>query len=323
VLDKNILEHLMETNLEVKLNNELEKSGYRLDDAHKLFRFVTCVFEKVPPELVTWKFKVIMPIGAWDFSQKKILNINHFHEVFVDECTLVVVEDNLYLVEEFEEDYAQKDHICYTYYAAQNETLTIKEKKFQLSEYYDSAMSSIFARPVYKELDEALDYYDTRYAKESSCAILSRAWTDANKKEFMEKPEHYMRDSLWQCLQNILRNHTVKREQIVDATHPVDIKVTWPIISNVALIEVKWLGDSGKTKYRDSRANEGAKQLIEYLDMAVHEEPDKYFAGYLTVFDGRRGKNNNQYEQREINYNKDYLSHPRMNYRRFYMTENI
>lgn len=202
-----------------------------------------------------------------------------------------------------------------------NLCVTIKDKQFQLSEYYDSAITSIFAQPTYKELDEAMDYYNTRYVRDSSCAVLSQIWTDEAKREFVQKPEHFMRDSLWQCLQNILRNHTVKREQIVDATHPVDIKVTWPAINNVALIEVKWLGDSGQTQYRDARANEGAKQLIDYLASSVQEEPDKHFVGYLTVFDGRRGKTSNQYERQEINYRSEYSSHPSMNYRRFYMAE--
>lgn len=97
--------------------------------------------------------------------------------------------------------------------------------------------------------------------------------------------------------------------------------LTWPAINNVALIEVKWLGDSGQTQYRDARANEGAKQLIDYLASSVQEEPDKHFVGYLTVFDGRRGKTSNQYERQEINYRSEYSSHPSMNYRRFYMAE--
>lgn len=112
-----------------------------------------------------------------------------------------------------------------------------------------------------------------------------------------------------------------KLAKIDNATHPVDIKVTWPAINNVALIEVKWLGDSGQTQYRDARANEGAKQLIDYLASSVQEEPDKHFVGYLTVFDGRRGKTSNQYERQEINYRSEYSSHPSMNYRRFYMAE--
>lgn len=122
------------------------------------------------------------------------------------------------------------------------------------------------------------------------------------------------------CEQSVVMDFS-KPVSIVDATHPVDIKVTWPAINNVALIEVKWLGDSGQTQYRDARANEGAKQLIDYLASSVQEEPDKHFVGYLTVFDGRRGKTSNQYERQEINYRSEYSSHPSMNYRRFYMAE--
>ncbi len=305
----------------LQLKSELSKYGYQLDAAHKLFRFITSIFERTPPELITWKFKVIMPVGDWDFSQKIILNFHRMNEVFTSECAFIIVDSNLYLIEPYEADYSGRDHICYQYNAPQNESLTIKDKQFQLSEYYDSAITSIFAQPTYKELDEAMDYYNTRYVRDSSCAVLSQIWTDEAKREFVQKPEHFMRDSLWQCLQNILRNHTVKREQIVDATHPVDIKVTWPAINNVALIEVKWLGDSGQTQYRDARANEGAKQLIDYLASSVQEEPDKHFVGYLTVFDGRRGKTSNQYERQEINYRSEYSSHPSMNYRRFYMAE--
>lgn len=315
-----------------KIEHELEELILRqqtveeqLDNLKKkieeFFRFITSIFERTPPELITWKFKVIMPVGDWDFSQKIILNFHRMNEVFTSECAFIIVDSNLYLIEPYEADYSGRDHICYQYNAPQNESLTIKDKQFQLSEYYDSAITSIFAQPTYKELDEAMDYYNTRYVRDSSCAVLSQIWTDEAKREFVQKPEHFMRDSLWQCLQNILRNHTVKREQIVDATHPVDIKVTWPAINNVALIEVKWLGDSGQTQYRDARANEGAKQLIDYLASSVQEEPDKHFVGYLTVFDGRRGKTSNQYERQEINYRSEYSSHPSMNYRRFYMAE--
>lgn len=268
--------------------------------------------------LKNWKALNYTGANLRDTFKANALQMN---EVFTSECAFIIVDSNLYLIEPYEADYSGRDHICYQYNAPQNESLTIKDKQFQLSEYYDSAITSIFAQPTYKELDEAMDYYNTRYVRDSSCAVLSQIWTDEAKREFVQKPEHFMRDSLWQCLQNILRNHTVKREQIVDATHPVDIKVTWPAINNVALIEVKWLGDSGQTQYRDARANEGAKQLIDYLASSVQEEPDKHFVGYLTVFDGRRGKTSNQYERQEINYRSEYSSHPSMNYRRFYMAE--
>lgn len=173
MLDRETVERLLQNNLDAKLNSELSKYGYQLDAAHKLFRFITSIFERTPPELITWKFKVIMPVGDWDFSQKIILNFHRMNEVFTSECAFIIVDSNLYLIEPYEADYSGRDHICYQYNAPQNESLTIKDKQFQLSEYYDSAITSIFAQPTYKELDEAMDYYNTRYVRDSSCAVLS------------------------------------------------------------------------------------------------------------------------------------------------------
>lgn len=321
MIDREMLTRLIRVNLDARLNDELSKHGYNLEVAHKLFRFISRIFEQIPPELVTWKFRVILPIGEWDFSKKDILNFSQLSEYFTDECTFVIVDSNLYVIEPYGMGYCGAEHICYNYNGSQNEFLEIKETQFRFSEYYDSSLSSVFFHPTYKELDEAMNYYDKKYARYSSCQVLSQVWTDDTKSEFISKPEHFMRDSLWQCLQNVLRNHTIKREQNVDATHPVDIKVIWPGLNNVALIEVKWLGDSGKTQYRDRRANEGARQLIDYLMASFIEEPDKHFVGYLTVFDGRRGKSKNQYEHIEIEYTAEYYSHSKMNYKRFYMAE--
>ena len=321
MIDKNIMDQLLESNLDLKLNKMFTECGLQLDIAHKLFRFISEIFKHIPPELIFWKFRVIMPVGDWDFSQKVILNLLKINDYFSSECTIVVVDNNLFVVESYNAEFPDYDYICYNYNSPRNETLTVNGLSIQLTNYYDTALCSIFAQATYRELDEAMDYYNSRYVKECSCGVLSQIWKDKNKRELVQKPERFMRDSLWQYLQNSLRNHTVKREQIVDATHPVDIKVTWPNISNVALIEVKWLGDSGQTKYRDARANEGAQQLIEYLAASALEEPDKNFVGFLTVFDGRRGRICNQYEFQEINYDPEFVSHPYMNYRRFYMAE--
>lgn len=143
MLDRETVERLLQNNLDAKLNSELSKYGYQLDAAHKLFRFITSIFERTPPELITWKFKVIMPVGDWDFSQKIILNFHRMNEVFTSECAFIIVDSNLYLIEPYEADYSGRDHICYQYNAPQNESLTIKDKQFQLSEYYDSAITSI------------------------------------------------------------------------------------------------------------------------------------------------------------------------------------
>lgn len=320
MIDREALARLYENNLEALLNSKTAELGYPQDSACKLFRFITAMYRQVPPELITWKFNVVLPIGTWNFDDKVINNIINLSKVFTDTCTIVAVSDTQFIMEAYDSDFSD-ENICYSYYSPLNEKIVVGDKEIRLDQYCESTTSSIFAQPTYKELDEAMDFYYDRFAKTSSCLVLNQAWKDESKCEFVAKPEHFMRDSLYQCLQAVLRNHSVKREQNVDATHPVDIKVIWPIITNVALIEVKWLGDSGATNYRDARANDGAKQLIDYIASSFDEEPDKHFIGYLTVFDGRRGKNKNQYAMCEINYQPEYFSHPHMKFRRFFMMQ--
>lgn len=133
-----------------------------------------------------------------------------------------------------------------------------------------------------------------------------------------------MQQSLYQYLHTTLRSHhTVSREKNVDDSHPVDIEVIWPTGTTIALIEIKWLGVSGSTKYTDSRANKGANQLIEYLDASQRKEPKQCFQGYLVVYDGRRHKSkNDHYKSKEICYKQEYLSDPRMIYKRLYLEQN-
>ena len=72
----------------------------------------------------------------------------------------------------------------------------------------------------------------------------------------------------------------------------------WRRVAEVGLIEIKWLGKSLTrdsdgtqfTKYGDVRAQEGAEQLVDYLDRERSTDPDVGLRGYLAVFDGRRLK---------------------------------
>lgn len=319
---KEILERVMADNLELRLSNMLRSHGHATDLARPLFRFISNIFTYVPPELISWKFKVVLAADGYHVENKDVIHIDNFKDIFRGECTVVMLTDNTFVIDTFNASFLGQAYISYIYYAPLNEQLYVDEEVFQLPDYYGSTTSSIFAYPIYKELDEALIIYHKTLAENSVCGILNQVWKDETRKEFCEKPEHFMRDSLWQYLRAVLRNHTVKREQVVDDSHPVDIKITWPIISNVALIEVKWLGDSGATKYRDARANEGAKQLIDYLVSSYTEEPDKNFLGYLAVFDGRRGKAAlNQYGKADINYEQAYIAHPKMKFQRFFLSE--
>lgn len=156
---------------------------------------------------------------------------------------------------------------------------------------------SYFAVRTYKELDLALENYKTKVARYSDCGFLKDVWADSNKIFFKPKPEHILRDSLSTFLKHHLRNSEVRPEQIVDTSHPVDIKVTWQLTSHLALIEIKWLGksidlevkDKFSTVYAKQRAIDGANQLVGYLESNRIQSPLKSTKGYLAVFDARRG----------------------------------
>lgn len=111
-----------------------------------------------------------------------------------------------------------------------------------------------------------------------------------------------MRNSLSYYLKARLRGVEVRPEQIVDSSHPVDIKVSWFLSNRLALIEIKWLGKARtKTKisseFSAARALEGASQLADYLDKNKVQAPTHKTRGYLVIIDGRRAKTKKQTKQ--------------------------
>jgi hypothetical protein len=156
----------------------------------------------------------------------------------------------------------------------------------------DTAQASIFARPTFGSLREALQRYRHR-VRTSSCLLFNEAWEDANRLFFRSHAEQEIRRSLHQYLATVLRDAEVRPEQNVDESHPVDIKVTWMFTNRLALIEIKWLGKSRAAgsvtaSHGDARANKGAKQLADYLDANRAQAPEHQTRGYLVVLDGRR-----------------------------------
>lgn len=206
--------------------------------------------------------------------------------------------------------------------STETETIFGKTSENILPQIPDS--DSCFAIQTYKNLDLALEDYNTKVARHSECGYLKDIWTDANKIFFKPKPEHILRDSLTHFLKIRLRNTEVRPEQIVDTSHPVDIKITWNLANHLALIEIKWLGKSLDTtnkkitqNYTQKRALEGAEQLANYLDENLKQAPVKSTQGYLVIFDGRRGNCNEntttlssadgmKYSNAVIVYNPDY-----------------
>jgi hypothetical protein len=157
------------------------------------------------------------------------------------------------------------------------------------------ASPSAFARPTFLSLEDALENYRQRVAKTAQCLHLAQALYGALRVYWNAKPEEEMRRSLFSYLYNVLSGDAeIRPEQSVDESHPVDIKVTWQLVNRLALIEIKWVGDSRNpdgtpaTRYRDARARSGAKQLADYLDSNRHLTPTHHTKGYLVVFDARR-----------------------------------
>lgn len=176
------------------------------------------------------------------------------------------------------------------------EFFLIESKRFEIKNPSHGLHSSIFAIPTFRYLADALEDYKWRSIRTSRCQIFSNAWhggESSNKLFFECKPEVLMRKSLAHYLHDVIRDGNVHPETNVDETHPVDIQVTWQLTNRIAIIEIKWMGNSlsesgSMVKYRDARAKKGAKQLAEYLDAKRKWAPGFEVYGYLVIIDARR-----------------------------------
>lgn len=161
-------------------------------------------------------------------------------------------------------------------------------------------LASNLAKPTFRSLDDALDHYD-RIARHSQCDTLALAWeggVDGPRLVLSARPERHMQSSLHRALSYMLRHADVTREHSTDASKPVDIRVKWRSSNVEAILEIKWLGrsltadstesDQSFTDYRPSRAQEGAKQLADYLEREKSNSGANALKGYLIVFDARR-----------------------------------
>lgn len=173
---------------------------------------------------------------------------------------------------------------------------------------------SYFAVKSYKGLDDALIYYRDAMALDAKGKALCDALRQ-NRLFFKNAPEDLLQEALYEYLIATLRDRAVvKREFTVDESHPVDISVTFKSTNHIALIEIKWVGKSLKEDgtdiscdYTDSRANTGAKQLVDYIDANRESYPSHITAGYLVVFDLRRKNNKNHTNTTISRANGDYF----------------
>jgi hypothetical protein len=179
-------------------------------------------------------------------------------------------------------------------YSNEKEYFFAKDSK-KLVEKLILSYPSSFCIPTFRNLKEAIEDYKTTQIRCSSCKIFNNVWHDKNRLFFKNGPEEIIRNSLTQFLKIVLRGDAeVRPEQVVDETHPIDIKVTWSTAHKLALIEIKWLGQSRDSsghitnRYTAVRARKGAKQLAEYLEANKSQAPTHITLGYLVTIDGRR-----------------------------------
>ncbi len=159
----------------------------------------------------------------------------------------------------------------------------------------DMSADSQFAVPTFFTLREALNAYATEQIRHSSCPLFSEAWQDKNRLFFKPGPEAIMRNSLTHFLKARLgASYEVRPEQVMDESHPVDIKVTYTPGKRLMIIEIKWIGDSRKSdparilSHRDARAIDGAQQICGYLDQNQSQAPTHITQGYYVIVDARR-----------------------------------
>lgn len=176
-----------------------------------------------------------------------------------------------------------------------------------------------FAQPTFLDLEDALEIYKNEAVRLSTCYIIQEIWFDENKLFVKGECEFLMRRSLEQFLRTKMRGVKVDPEYNVNETKPVDIRVTWDYLLHAALIEIKWLGNSGDStvRHRDQRARDGAGQLANYLDAEKIRSPRHDTLGYLVNIDARRRglragmkeidrEDGMYYADQEIEYNPAY-----------------
>lgn len=162
-----------------------------------------------------------------------------------------------------------------------------------------TAFPSIWGTPTFFDLGMALMHYRDRIALHCRCPYLEKLWHDPSRRWLLKnKPEDTMQSSLYQFLVSTLRGHKrieIRREQPVGGAKPPDIKVSWTLTNRIAFVEVKWMGASvhaaePRVSWRPSEveANNGAAQLIGYLNDNRSEGGGFQTMGFLVVFDGRR-----------------------------------
>lgn len=332
-LNPDILQQLVSISYLPAINAAFGSAG--MNSARKALKALNIIYKYLAPELITGLLIVVEPVEGFQ-NLTEILGepdrrispeyLGQEYDTNLRNRTLIIQEDQNQLhiwVQTIDIYELSHQAITYTYHEREEFFVVRGEKKIILNP--DSVYYSVFSIPTFSHLEEALEDYKRSKIRTSGCKIFSNAWHNGDTGDrlfFCAAPESIMRDSLTQHLKTVLKAAEVRPEQVVDESHPVDIKVTWMMSNRIALIEIKWLGksinDQNRTiNYTDRRARDGATQLAQYLDANRTQVPTHQTVGYLVVIDARRRGLNpsstsidciagNYYSDREIEFNPEY-----------------
>jgi hypothetical protein len=291
----------------------------------ELIDFIQELYKAVPPEQCRFRIVIVKPLD--DLALPALTEVGSLYEVaalIADHAVVIQrLNSGLLRISTTDMDVVGLAANAVVYSFESGVECFYAKAQQQIVKNPVSGSASVFAVATFTDLKQALEDYKMRRARKCSCPILAKAWRGRNRLFFKAAPERTMQESLAEFLDSHLRgNVEVRREQNVNPTQPIDIKVTWFMTNRLALIEVKWLGKSlsaaGKiTSRTDARAREGAKQLAAYLDDNASEAPIQETRGYLVVIDGRRAglkrgarhidrQKGLKYSDREIAYSPKY-----------------
>lgn len=109
------------------------------------------------------------------------------------------------------------------------------------------------------------------------------------------RPEHYMRDHLRDYLSQHMKYTFNIEVELGQSKKELDIY--FEVDGELYLIEIKWLGisinDSGtgiSTTYTESRARDGVKQTLEYIEELTNTAEVSLRCGFLVIYDAREEK---------------------------------
>lgn len=260
--------------------------------------------------------------------KSRMMKMENIHNVATEQLVLNFTnEDNILVVQDESFDPVALSETTFVYKWDKNDKnadqFYVKRELISFSEEGTPCEGSVFAVRTYNDLDEAMISYRDTIAISCKGKSLQESMTPSHL-FFYPAPEDKLQEELYLFLTYRLRNCTVNREHNVDGSHPVDIIVTWHGTNHIAIIEIKWMGKSLNDKgeigvsYYDSRAIEGAEQLVNYIDNNTDSFPHNVTVGYLAVFDLRRHSNTDSkadkiqrvnadyYKEREINFTTQY-----------------